>query len=204
MNQRQNEAWTGFFVFRLDNYSVFRPAGTLLSDLGISQMRLSDNGEHELGGYQSFGALYGMLQHRTATDKVDILFGQRPFSQGFNERLETFALAASQYQSANHFVLITVGAVLTGRVRHRTMKSIFLLHETLLPHPPLSGSSPLDYFSFPRGFRFGLLAFEPLVSPAAYFLFLIAVFGLQSSLELLIVTFNLQQIIIRKFTPLLL
>src|SRR4249919_1978462 len=146
-----------------------------------------------------------MLQHRTATDKVDILFGQRPFSQGFNKRLEAFALAASQYQPANHFVFITVDAVLTGRVRHRTMKSVFPLHETLLlPHPPQSGSSSLDYFSFPRGFRFGLLAFEPLVSPAPYFFFLVAVFGLQSSLELLIVTFNLQQIIIRKFTPLLL
>ena len=47
------------------------------------------------------------------------------------------------------------------------------------------------------------MAFEPLVSPATHFLFLVTVFGLQGSLELLIVALDLQQIIVGEFTPLL-
>jgi hypothetical protein len=47
------------------------------------------------------------------------------------------------------------------------------------------------------------MAFEPLVSPATHFLFLVTVFGLQRSLELLIVTLDLQQIVVGEFTPLL-
>src|SRR6267142_620586 len=68
----------------------------------------------------------------------------------------------------------------------------------LLHPPPKAGEVRLKSSSFPRSLRFCLLAFEPLVSPATYLFFPIAVFGLQSSLELLIVTFNLQQIIIGK------
>jgi hypothetical protein len=46
------------------------------------------------------------------------------------------------------------------------------------------------------------ILFEPFVDPATYFIFLVAVFGLQLSLELLVVAFDLKQVIVGEVGPL--
>jgi hypothetical protein len=73
----------------------------------------------------------------------------------------------------------------------------------LLPILPSGEETKLDGLSPLYRLRIRVLAFEPLVDPATYLFFPVAVFSLQLSLKLLVVTFDLEQVIVCKIAPLL-
>jgi hypothetical protein len=90
----------------------------------------------------------------------------------------------------------------TGKQRPHDEKSS-VSPRRLRPVLPNREMLDLDGFSSPRRLNVGIVTREPLIGPATHLFFPVAVFGLQLSLELLIVTFDLQQIIVGKVAPLL-
>ena len=65
-----------------------------------------------------------------------------------------------------------------------------------------AGQGEVNFPFFAHSLLLGV-AFEPLIGPATYFLLLVPVFRLQGSLELLIVSLDLLQVIIGDLAPLL-
>jgi hypothetical protein len=98
MQEGEKNSGRGFFVFRLDDDGADRSLCNLPTDIWKNKMIPIDDRKHVRGWGQSFGAIKGMLKHRTTADNIDVLLGQQILTEEMNERAKAFPLAAREHE----------------------------------------------------------------------------------------------------------